>query len=188
MEKAQKAARRSHPVPATSRALQKGEIDQSIHAELDILDTLDLDGAPPPVRLKELLLGTQANGHAHSSPRTKNDDAEDVRPLADLLRVRIDEGSGETLFDIGLEDNGESMGFSRDQLETALDRLRKAATMLNAEVRVLMTRNVGGDEDVGPSGEKDKSASGKAMIRQKPDTTQDVIETRIAVVGNGEQT
>ena len=77
------------------------------------------------------------------------------------------------------------MGFSKEQWDVALDRIRRAATMLKADYRILMTRNVGGDEEVGPVNEKDKSATGKIMIRQRPETVEDVIETRIAVVGNG---
>ena len=95
------------------------------------------------------------------------------------------EGNGETLFDLGQEDNGDSMGFSKEQWDVALDRIRRAGAVLQAESRVLMTRNVGGDEEVESSSEKDKSCTGKIMIRQAPETPEDVIETRIAVVGNG---
>ena len=142
------------------------------HAELDILDTLNLSETSAHVRLKELLLNTTG--------------AEDtLQQLSNLLQSRILEGHGETLFDLGQEDNGESMGFSKEQWEVALDRTQRAASMLRADVRMLMTRNVGGPEEVGPVNEKEKSATGKIMIRQAPETVEDVIETRIAVVGNG---
>ena len=142
------------------------------HAELDILDTLNLSETSVHVRLKELLLNTTG--------------AEDtLQQLSNLLQSRILEGHGETLFDLGQEDNGESMGFSKEQFEVAFDRTQQAATMLRADVRILMTRNVGGPEEVGPVNEKEKSATGKVMIRQAPETVEDVIETRIAVVGNG---
>ncbi len=95
------------------------------------------------------------------------------------------EGNGETLFDLGQEDNGETMAFSKEQWNVALDRLRRAAKILKAECRILMSRNTGGSEDVDPVSEKDTSATGKLMIRQEPETVEDVIETRIAVVGNG---
>lgn len=96
------------------------------------------------------------------------------------------EGHGEALFDLGQEDNGESMGLSKEQWDVAWDRLRRAAGTLKADCRILMTRNVGGGEEVGPLNEKDKGATGKVMIRQKPETVEKVIETRIAVVGNGQ--
>lgn len=143
------------------------------HAELDILDTLNLSETSAHIRLKDLLLDTST-------------DAEDtLQQLSNVVQSRILEGRGEALFDLGQEDNGESMGFSKAQWNVAIDRLRRAAEMLRADCRILMTRNVGGDEEVGPLNEKDKGATGKVMIRQKPETVEEVIETRIAVVGNG---
>ncbi|KAF2758998.1 P-loop containing nucleoside triphosphate hydrolase protein [Pseudovirgaria hyperparasitica] len=142
------------------------------HDELDIIDQLGLDEESSHIRLREVLLDKQT-------------DAEEcVRALAEHLTVRMDEGHNETLFDLGLEDNGDSMGFSIDDWGFALERLEAAAVVANAECRLLMTRNVGGEEDVGPANAKDKSSSGKLMIRRKPETVDDVIETRIAVVGN----
>ena len=121
-----------------------------------------------------MLLGVSADGE------------DTLQQLSNVLQSRILEGHGETLFDLGQEDNGESMGFSKEQWDVALDRLRQATLMLKADCRILMTRNVGGDEEAGSLNDKDKSATGKIMIRQQPETVEDVIETRIAVVGNGE--
>lgn len=114
------------------------------------------------------------------------DDAEStLQQLANLLQSRMLEGHGETLFDLGQEDNGESMAFSKEQWDVALDRIRRATGELKADCRILLTRNVGGPEEVESVNEKEKGAMGKLMIRQTPETVEDVIETRIAVVGNG---
>lgn len=143
------------------------------HAELDMLDSLNLAETSTQVKLKELLLDT-------------GEDAEvTLQQLSNVLQKRMLEGHGETLFDLGQEDNGESMSFSKEQWDIALDRIRHAATILQADCRVLMTRNVGGEIEVETVDEKDKSSTGKVMIRQAPETPEDVIETRIAVVGNG---
>lgn len=143
------------------------------HDELDILDTLNLAESSAHVRLKELLLDTSDG----------RDDT--LEQLSDLIQNRLLEGHGETLFDLGQEDNGESMAFSKEQWDVALDRIRQAASFLRAECRILLTRNVGGPEEAETVNEKDKSVSGKLLIRQNPATIEDVIETRIAVVGNG---
>jgi len=108
-----------------------------------------------------------------------------LQQLSNVLQKRMLEGYGETLFDLGQEDNGETMAFSKEQWDVALDRIWRAAGILQADCRILMTRNVGGAEEVETPNEKDKSCTGKVMIRQTPETSQDVIETRIAVVGNG---
>lgn len=143
------------------------------HDELNIIDTLNLAESSAHVKLKELLLDTS------------DDDEVTLQQLSSLIQNRLLEGHGETLFDLGQEDNGESMAFSKEQWDVALDRIRRAASFLKAECRLLLTRNVGGPEEAEIVNEKDKNATGKLLIRQKPETIEDVIETRIAVVGNG---
>jgi GTPase len=138
-----------------------------------VLDSLDLDDGPAHARLKDLLLDSA------------EDPEQSLQLLSNVLRSRLLEGHGETLFDLGQEDNGDSMSFTKDQWDIALERLTGAAGLLKAECRVLLTRHVGGPVEVGTVEEKDKSATGKIMIRQAPERAEDVIETRIAVIGNG---
>lgn len=90
------------------------------------------------------------------------------------------------LLDLGVEDNGDTMAFLKENWDFALRRLVGVADQMKADCRVLMTRNVGaGEEDVGPRDPKDTACSGKVMVRRRPQSVDDVIETRIAVVGNG---
>lgn len=142
------------------------------HAELDIIDQLGLSDTPNPIRLKEWLLDNTADAGAT------------LQQLAGLLQSRIDEGHGETLFDLGQEDNGETMAFTKESWELGLSRLREAATTLKSHVRVLLTYNVGGPEEAELPNPKDIYCHGKLLIRQAPATPEEVIETRIAVVGN----
>lgn len=142
------------------------------HAELEILDQLDLSDAPTQGKLKEWLLDTSAEADST------------LQQLAGLVQTRIDEGHGETLFDLGLEDSGETMGFSKEQWDLALRRITEAARFANADIRVLLTFNVGGPEEAQSKTPKEKSCHGKLLIRQTPATAEEVIETRIAVVGN----
>ena len=142
------------------------------HAELDIIDQLGLSDTPSTVRLKEWLLDSSTDAEVT------------LQQLTSLVQSRIEEGHGEALFELGQEDNGESMQFSREQWDTALERIRQAAAALKADVRVLLTHNVGGKEETDVPNDKIKGACGKLLIRQSPATVEDVIETRIAVVGN----
>lgn len=142
------------------------------HDELSILDELGLsDDTKTHIRLKTLLTGP---------------DEENVTALAEHIKDRLAEGHGEVLFDVGLEDNGESMGFTKDDWDFALGRIGAVCEQLKADYKLLMTRNVGGDVEVGPRDAKDTGVSGKMIVRQQPEGVDDVIETRIAVVGNGE--
>ena len=170
------AALRAHK-PST--AVSGGEV----HAELDILDSLELSDNVDRVALRDLLLSV--------APGEKEVEDQSLNQLEQILRERIEEGNGETLFELGTENNGESMGFSKEEWEHALERLREAGKRLNAGCRVLLTTGVGGEEEgestkeESEGKEKPKVATGKLMIRRNPDTVEDVIETRIAVVGNG---
>ena len=143
------------------------------HDELDILDSLGLAEESTAIRLKYVLLDT-------ADPEISK------KQLTTYLENRLSEGHGEMLFDLGLEDNGDTMGFSKENWDFALKRLVDVADQMKADCRVLMTRNVSSDEDeVGPRDAKDTTCSGKVMVRRRPQSVDDVIETRIAVVGNG---
>jgi GTPase len=105
--------------------------------------------------------------------------------LVALLETRIEEGHGETVFEIGFENNGESMSLSKDEWDAAMKRLREAARKVRSDCQILLTKNVGGEEEAeSVSNDKVKECSGKILVRQHPATVEDVIETRIAVVGN----
>ncbi|KAF2147857.1 P-loop containing nucleoside triphosphate hydrolase protein [Myriangium duriaei CBS 260.36] len=78
------------------------------------------------------------------------------------------------------------MAFTKVEWDFAVRRVEAAAGALNADVRLLITRGVGGPEEVEDDGQtkKVKGAQGKCIIRRRPQSVDDVIETRIAVVGN----
>lgn len=140
------------------------------HAELDILDCLDLGDNVPAVRLRDSLLAN---------------DEESFARLATMLEARLDEGHGETIFEIGFENNGDSMSLTKDEWDMAMKRLQDVARKLKADCQILLTKNVGGKEEAeSAASEKSKVCSGKILIRQQPATVEEVIETRIAVVGN----
>lgn len=138
------------------------------HDELDILNQLDLGDDVPKIRLKELLLST---------------DDEGLNKLVEVVKERLDEEHGETLFEIGYEDDGTSQNLSKSDYDTALARLTAAAKKETAELQVLLTHNVGGDLD-GRLDPKYTACDAKILIRRHPASVESVIETRIAVVGN----
>lgn len=119
------------------------------------------------MRLRDLLLGDQSQDE-----------------LKSVIQRRLLDGNGETLFDLGHEDSGESMELTKADWDRAWGRLQDTAKSLRADCRVLASRNTGTAEDV-EANDKDQACSGRVMIRQAPDSAEDVIETRIAVVGNG---
>ncbi|KAI0444631.1 P-loop containing nucleoside triphosphate hydrolase protein [Xylaria telfairii] len=161
--------------PAASASTQPAT---EYHKELDILDSLNFDESEPQVPLRELLL-----------PSTEHDGASQAK-LADHVAERLAEGHGEAMFDLGFENSGESMRLTRAEWDVALARLEDAAKTHRADCNVLLTKNVGGPNEAGSTAagseikDKDKDCTGKILIRQAPTTVEEVIETRIAVVGN----
>ncbi|KAL4795986.1 P-loop containing nucleoside triphosphate hydrolase protein [Aspergillus venezuelensis] len=141
------------------------------HEELEILDQLGLSDDPKTVKLKDLLLSAEDKSE------------ESIKALAEILQSRIDEGHGETIFDLGLEDGGESMSLNLEQWNSALQRLRDSATSLRAFCRILLTYNVGGPEE-SITKRPISGCWGKVLIRQPAETVEEMAEIRMAVVGN----
>jgi hypothetical protein len=162
--------------PLATAAKQAAHFEE--HDELDILDSLGLAEESRAIRLKQVILDTD--------PDTES---ESVEKLKEYVKARLGNEHGEFLFDLGLEDNGDSMGFGKEQWEMALKRVTNVSNDVGADIKVLITRNVGvadNDEiEVGPKDGKDTACSGTLIIRRRPRGVDDVIETRIAVVGNG---
>lgn len=79
------------------------------------------------------------------------------------------------------------MGLTIDEWEVSIKRLKSAASTVRADCQILLTKNVGGEaegESDSTATKKETECSGKILIRQQPATVEEVIETRIAVVGN----
>ncbi len=150
------------------------------HEELDILDSLNFNESEPQIPLRQLLLPPTEHGE------------ENHAKLVEHIAERLAEGHGEAMFDLGFEDSGESMRLTRAEWDVALARLKEAAKQQRADCAVLLTKNVGGDMEAEStalgrdSKDKAKECTGKILVRQAPATVEGVIETRIAVVGNGE--
>jgi GTPase len=98
------------------------------------------------------------------------------------------EGYGEAVFELGYENNGDSMQLTVDEWQPAHDRLVAAAKNLKADCELLITKYVGGDKEAestkGKTAKAGSGCSGKVLVRSIPSLPEDVIETRIAVVGN----
>lgn len=164
-----------YPTAATtSRQTGEASHGDQHHEELDALfDNLDLADEAPRAPLKQLLLG---------------EDEESLQKLEEAVADRIVEGFGEAVFELGFEYSGESMQLSLEEWNRAYERLVGAAKKIRADCELLITKNVGGDKEAESTASKpgkDAWCSGKILIRQVPARVEDVIETRIAVVGNG---
>lgn len=116
------------------------------------------------------------------------EDEDTLQKLEEYVAERIVEGFGEAVFELGLEHDGDSLQFTIDEWNRAYDRLQAAAKKVRADCELLITKGVGGDKEAESTTKKPskkQGCTGKVLIRQNPARVEDVIETRIAVVGNG---
>ncbi|KAK6350047.1 hypothetical protein TWF696_006296 [Orbilia brochopaga] len=149
--------------PKLTTAATNKSLEEAVD-ELSFIDDLGLntdDG--PRAKLRDQLLGTEAG-------------------LDVLLRRRLEEGRGEALFELGYEDNGDSMGFTAEEYDTAYRNLVEHLTALNAQCAVLQTANVDPEKEEVPA--DGKGARAKLMVRQIPKSMEELLEIRVAVVGN----
>ncbi|XP_012265723.2 GTP-binding protein 1 [Athalia rosae] len=87
------------------------------------------------------------------------------------LRERIQDGGSETIFDIGVGEDGSEDGLKEDEYDASVATLQSLAATLEADCVLLRQRKV------------DSGLTGQYLVRQRLDQ-QDFLEIRVAVVGN----
>lgn len=87
------------------------------------------------------------------------------------LRERIQGGGSETIFDIGIGEDGSEDGLKEDEYEASVATLQSLAATLEADCVLLRQSKV------------DQGLIGQYLVRRRLDR-QDFLEIRVAVVGN----
>jgi len=90
--------------------------------------------------------------------------------LVTQMKFRLQEGQGEAIYEIGIEDNGYPKGISEEELESSIATLEKMANQLHANITILRKRE----------GESGKVA--EILVRRLAE--EDYLEVRVAVAGN----
>ena len=94
------------------------------------------------------------------------------------MKWRLQEGLGEAIYEIGVQDNGALTGCTEEEMVMSLSTLKQMAQRLGASLTTIRQRNI-----IGPNNETKKSA--EILIRKVPEDSQ-FIDIRIAVLGNVE--
>jgi len=90
--------------------------------------------------------------------------------LVSQMKFRLQEGQGEAIYEIGIEDNGYPKGLTDDDLESSIKTLERMAAELHADITVLRERD----------GESGKVA--EILVRRFSE--EEFLEVRVAVAGN----
>ncbi|CAF4977968.1 unnamed protein product [Rotaria sp. Silwood1] len=91
--------------------------------------------------------------------------------LITQMNWRLQEGQGEALYEIGVEDCGTLSGVSSEELEASLATLKKMADRLGASITILHERKLENDRHIV-----------EVLVRKVPDD-QYFIDLRVAVLG-----
>ncbi|ORZ14744.1 P-loop containing nucleoside triphosphate hydrolase protein [Absidia repens] len=107
---------------------------------------------------------------------------DDITFLKDNILTRMKDGGGEVLFEIGSEVDGTSMQLTKEEYTQCLKTMDQVMDKLDTEytdIDTLVTAD-------GKSNDKKKAngTGGHLMIRNKSTSVEDLLEIRVAVVGN----
>ncbi|XP_026080569.1 GTP-binding protein 2 [Carassius auratus] len=96
--------------------------------------------------------------------------------LATQMKWRLQEGRGEAVYQIGVEDNGLLVGLTEEDMKASLQTLRRMAERVGADITVLREREVDYESD-------ESHRIAEVLIRKVPDDQQ-FLDLRVAVLGN----
>ncbi|KAF9958370.1 hypothetical protein BGZ72_000436 [Mortierella alpina] len=192
------------PTSSSAATAAKGSsADTTDPAPASSLDDFDLNDMDDPLAGFE----AQRSGIKDLSLKEQflNPTESNVESLQTLLAARIREGSGETLFEIGVEEDGTPMNLSEVEYQTALSTVKTAAAAVGAEVAIMFEKTAGdstaasipdnqdkdaspilAESSVSPAVDADQSLfkSSYVMVRKTPKSVEELLELRVAVVGN----
>lgn len=104
--------------------------------------------------------------------RLVNPTAERFAQLVTQMNFRLSEGSGEAIYELGVEDNGRKKGLSPANLSASLETLKRMAADLGAETQVLREAD----------GKQGRVA--QVLVRKVPKALEDYVDIRVAVSGS----
>ncbi|KAM8852435.1 GTP-binding protein 2 [Synchiropus picturatus] len=96
--------------------------------------------------------------------------------LATQMKWRLQEGRGEAVYQIGVEDNGMVVGLAEEDMKASLTTLHRLAEKVGADITILRHREVDSDTE-------DARRIAEVLIRKVPDDQQ-FLDLRVAVLGN----
>ncbi|KAJ3103986.1 GTP-binding protein 1 [Phlyctochytrium planicorne] len=142
--------------------------------------------------------GKLEDGQGINSPHLKQlylkGDEASFDSLFKHVEGRMRQGQGETIVELGVEDDGTSMNLTEEEYKTALavltkvaDKLKSDVTLLHERRNLILSTTTESDDAPVPAAASSSISPyyfGHALVRQRPGSVEDLLELRIAVVGN----
>ncbi|XP_078491604.1 GTP-binding protein 2 [Ciona intestinalis] len=136
--------------------------------ELDMHD-LSNDNLPPE----------EEEGNVEYKLKLINPTDSRLEHLVTQMKWRLQEGQGEAIYKIGVEDNGVCAGLTDQELNSTMGTLKSMAEKLGADLTVLREREV----DSLVLGERKRVS--EVLVRRVPDDQQ-FLDLRVSVLGNAD--
>ncbi|XP_060068959.1 GTP-binding protein 2-like [Ylistrum balloti] len=141
-------------------------------------DLVDLFGTTSTEELPASLPPEVEEGNIEYKLKLVNPSDFRLEHLVTQMKWRLEEGHGEAIYEIGVEDNGMLVGLTDVELEASVRTLNRMADRLGATTSVLRERLVDSDDGAGC-----RKRALEILVRKVPDDQQ-FIDLRLAVLGN----
>ncbi|XP_076463579.1 GTP-binding protein 2-like [Babylonia areolata] len=140
---------------------------------------LDLfGGCEKDEEMPEALPPEEEEGNIEYKLKLVNPSPSRLEHLVTQMKWRLEEGNGEAIYEIGVEDNGILTGLNEADLQASMSTLEKMASRLGANLSILREKVV---ESEGKNSERRRAL--EILVRKVPDD-QEFIDLRLAVLGN----
>ena len=110
------------------------------------------------------------DGNIEYKLKLVNKNTERIEELATQMRYRCNEGNGECIYNIGVEDNGNILGISDDEFNETIEILKSMAIKNNYSVNLLSKTDT-----------KDEKKVYEVLVREKNENKY--IDIKVAVAG-----
>ncbi|MEQ2187875.1 hypothetical protein GOODEAATRI_009207 [Goodea atripinnis] len=110
-----------------------------------------------------------SNNTPYLPPELVNPTQNRFEHLATQMKWRLQEGRGEAVYQIGVEDNGMLVGLSEEDMRASLKTLHRLAEKVGADIAVLRERELDCDSDV-------PRKIAEVLIRKVPDDQQGELD------------
>ena len=98
-------------------------------------------------------------------------DVNRIEELTTQMKFRIEEGNGECYYEIGVEDNGNPLGISKEELEISVNVIATIANNLNCQTKIV--KLVQGKEGL----------IAELYIKKQEEALKDKLEIKIGLLG-----
>lgn len=143
---------------------------------------LGMDATETSTEIKmenENLPPEEEEGNVEYKLKLLNPTAYRIEHLITQMKWRLQEGQGEAIYKIGVEDNGICSGLTDEEMKQTMDTLYQMAGRLGADLSVLREREVD-CEALGP-----RKTIAEVLVRKVLDPHQ-FLDLRVSVLGNAD--